>query len=91
MIRSWRPSLSKSAKMAQAVFSRSPTPEDAVMSSKVPSPRLRYSRLGRPGRLADVEIVEAVAVDIADRNAIVAVDVDAAGSVENGAPIVNAT
>ena len=46
--------------------------------------------VGKAGGLADVEIVEAVAIDVADRNAVVAVDVDAAGAIENRAPIIDA-
>ena len=46
--------------------------------------------VGQAGGLANVEIVEPVAIDVADRDAIVAVDVDAAGAVENRAPIVGA-
>ena len=60
------------------------------MSSNVPSPRLRYSRFGKPRRLANVKIVEAVAVDIADRNAVVPVNVDPARAVEHGSPIIDA-
>ncbi len=40
--------------------------------------------------LADVEIVESVAVDVANRNAVVSVDIDAASAVEDGAPVVGA-
>ncbi len=46
--------------------------------------------VGQASGLADVEIVEAVIVDVADGDAVVSVDVDAAGSVEDGAPVVGA-
>ena len=46
--------------------------------------------VGQARGLADVEIVEAVVVDVGDRDSVVAVDVDAAGAVEHGAPVVGA-
>jgi hypothetical protein len=46
--------------------------------------------IGQAGGLADVEIVEAVAVDVGERDAVVAVDIDAGGAVENGAPVIDA-
>ena len=59
-----------------------PTPAFSVTSSKVPSPRLRYSRFGRPGRLAHVQIVEAIAIVVTRSHTVVAINVDAAGPVQ---------
>ena len=40
------------------------------------------------GRLADIEIVEAVIVEVARRHAIVAVNVNAACAIQNRAPVI---
>src|ERR1700676_4495811 len=40
-------------------------------------------------RLADVQVVESVVVNISGRQAVVAVNVDAAGPIQNGAPVIN--
>src|SRR6185312_14921442 len=40
------------------------------------------------GGLADIEIVEAVIVEVAHRDTVVAVDVDADGAVQHGAPVI---
>ena len=55
--RSWSPSLSTSAKSDCEVSSRVSRPAASVASSKVPSPRLRKSRLGQARGLGDVEVV----------------------------------
>ena len=47
--------------------------------------------VGKPGGLANVQVVEAVVVDVSRRHAVVAIDIDPAGSVQNGAPVVNST
>ena len=60
------------------------------MSSNVPSPRFRKSRLGSPAGWQIYKIVQAVAIRVTDRHAVVSVDIDAAGSVENGSPVVRA-
>src|ERR1700722_4586232 len=46
--------------------------------------------VGKSGGLANVEIVEAVVVDVGDRDSVMAVDVDAASGVKHGAPVVAA-
>ena len=46
--------------------------------------------IGQARRLANIEIVEAVVVDVGDRDAVVSVDVDAARAVEHRAPVVRA-
>src|SRR5208282_4023391 len=46
--------------------------------------------VGQAGGLADVEIVESVVVDVGDGDAVVTVDIDAAGAIEQGAPVVGA-
>ena len=46
--------------------------------------------IGQAGGLADVEVVEAVVVEIADGEAVVAVDIDAAGAIEHGSPVIGA-
>ncbi len=52
---------------------------------------LAIEAVGKPRGLADVEIIEAVVVDVSRRQAVVAIDVDPAGSVQKGAPVVNST
>ena len=44
--------------------------------------------IGQPRRLADINIVEAVAVDVADRDPVMTIDIDAAGLIEHGSPVV---
>ena len=46
--------------------------------------------IGQTGGLADVQIVKTVAVDVANGNAVVAVNIDAASAVERGTPVVAA-
>ncbi len=46
--------------------------------------------IGQAGRLADVQVIEAVVVVVAHCNAVVAINVDADGSVENGSPVIGA-
>src|SRR5258708_2522912 len=45
--------------------------------------------IGKSRRLADVEVVETVVVNVGGGEAVVAVDVDAARAVEHGAPVVD--
>src|SRR5580700_5455423 len=45
--------------------------------------------VGQARGLADIEIVEAVVIDIGDGDSIVPVDIDAAGAVEHCAPVVS--
>ena len=44
--------------------------------------------IGQAGRLANVKIVEAVVVDVSDRDSVVPVDVDARRAIEHGSPVV---
>ena len=46
--------------------------------------------IGKACRLANVKIVEAIVVDVTDRNAVVPVNIDAGGAVENRSPVVRA-
>src|SRR5579863_4064868 len=45
--------------------------------------------VGKTGGLANIQVVESVAVDIAYRDAVVAIDIDAARTVENGTPVIH--
>ena len=45
--------------------------------------------VGETGRLANVDIVEAIVIDVANSHAVVAVNVNAARAVQTGAPIVH--
>ena len=45
--------------------------------------------VGKSGRLADIQIVESVVIEISHRQAVVAVNVDPARSIENRAPVVD--
>ncbi len=46
--------------------------------------------VGKASGLTDIKIIQSVVVDISHRQAVVSVDVDATGSVENRAPMVDA-
>ena len=84
--RSWSPSLSTSANSDCAVSSRTPTPASSVMSSNVAVAAVPVQPIGQAGRLRDVEILEAVAVRVADRHAVVPVRVARQHRVERRHP-----
>ncbi len=44
--------------------------------------------VGKPRRLADIEVIESVVVDVSNRDSVVAVDVDARRAVEYGSPVI---
>ena len=44
--------------------------------------------VGKARGLADVQIVEPIAIDVGDRDSVVAVDIDAARAIENSPPII---
>ena len=44
----------------------------------------------QPGRLANVEIVETICVEVANRHAVVAIDVDSRRLIEQSTPVVGA-
>ena len=77
MIASWRPELEKSAnKRARRVVEKSEAGAlGDVFESSVAA--ISEKAIRQAGGLADVEIVEAVAVDVGERDAVVPVDVDA--------------
>jgi len=53
-------------------------------------PAVLVEPVGQAGRLADIDVVQAIAVEVANRDAVVAVDVDAACAVKDGAPVIDA-
>ena len=53
-------------------------------------PAVLIKAVGQPRGLADVDVIETVAVEVAGRNAVVAIEVDSACAVEHGAPVIDA-
>ena len=70
-------------------MSSNPVPEVVryILESSVAA--ISIQAIGKPGGLADVEIVEPVAVDIASGHAVVAVDVYTARAIQKGAPMIH--
>ena len=84
--RSWSPSLSMSAKSDCEVSSRTPSAGalghvlERAVAARAEQP------VGQPRGLRDVEVLEAVAVGVADRDAVVSVRVPRQHRVEAGHP-----
>ena len=72
------------------MLSSTPTPAFSVTSSNVPSPAVAIEAVRQARGLADIEIVETVVVVVSRGDAVVAVDIDADGSIENGSPVIGA-
>src|SRR5579859_5418395 len=52
--------------------------------------KIAVQPIGQPGRLTDIQVVKSVAIKVAGRDAVVAVDIDPTSAIENGAPIIKA-
>ena len=57
-----------------------------VLESSIPAIAIEAVR--QTSRLADVDVIEAVAINVSHCDSVVPVDVDAAGLIKNGAPVV---